>query len=430
MAILGLGVSYRRASVELLERLAFTEDQYPKAYRRLLEEDNVGEAVILSTCNRVEVYAAVGSYHAGFVSLKRFLAESREVSPEEFAEPLYSHYEDDAAEHLFSVASGIDSMVLGEPQILAQVRRAFGRAQSEGAAGPHLSALFRGAVRAGRRARAETGIGAAPGAMAEAGLALAERSQGPLEGRAALVVGAGPMAALAAGLLRERRVGHLRVLNRTVERARLVAGVAGGESGGLAALAAAVGEADLVVSCTAAPGLLIGPAVVGEAFGAGSPGRGRARSIFFLDLAVPRDVDPAVVAIEGVGLADIDDISRVLGEKGGPSRSEVGRVVAIVSQEVARFGAWRRAARLAPLIQELRERGERVGAAELARVASRLAGLSERERDAVDSLARGIVAKLLHEPIVRLKGTTGRGSSDDLAGALAALFGLEFRPGA
>src|SRR5712692_703922 len=160
MPILGLGVSYRRAEVELLERLAFGEEDLPKAYRRLLDEAAVSEAAILSTCNRVEVYAEVASYHSGFLALKRFLAESREVAPEEFAEPLYSHYEEDAAEHLFEVAAGIDSMVLGEPQILTQVRRAHRHAETEGAMGPTLSALFRGAVRAGRRARAETAIGA------------------------------------------------------------------------------------------------------------------------------------------------------------------------------------------------------------------------------------------------------------------------------
>lgn len=158
MSVLALGVSYRRAPVELLERLAFGDDDYAKAYRRLRELPEVEEGVILSTCNRVEVFANVSSYHAGFLELKRFLSESRELSPDAFAEPLYSHYEDDAAEHLFSVAAGIDSMVLGEPQILAQVRSAFRRAESEGATGPVLSSLFRAAVRTGRRVRAETAI--------------------------------------------------------------------------------------------------------------------------------------------------------------------------------------------------------------------------------------------------------------------------------
>src|SRR6266496_5296654 len=202
MPILALGVSYRRASVEVLERLAFTGDDDLKAYRRLLEPDAVTEGVLLSTCNRVEVYAHVASYHSGFQELKRFLSESREIAIEDFAEPLYSHYEVDATEHLFSVAAGIDSVVLGEPQILTQVRQAFARAQAERAVGPMLSALFRGAIRAGRRARAETSISASPAAFVAAGLDLAERTMGPPRGHPAVVVGAGGMASLAAAELR------------------------------------------------------------------------------------------------------------------------------------------------------------------------------------------------------------------------------------
>src|SRR6266540_85468 len=165
MPILALGVSYRRAPVELLERLSFTEEDHPKAYRHLLDSDAVTEGVILSTCNRVEVFANVASYHAGFQDLRRFLAESRETAPEEFAEPLYSHYESHAAEHLFSVAAGVDSVVTGEPQILTQVRQAFRRAEGERAVGPLLSALFRAAIRAGRRARSETAISSSPAAF-------------------------------------------------------------------------------------------------------------------------------------------------------------------------------------------------------------------------------------------------------------------------
>src|SRR6266542_748303 len=194
MPVLALGVSYRRASVELLERLAFVEEDYPKAYRRLKELPSVREAVVLSTCNRTEVYAEVATYHAGFLDLKRFIAESREVAPEEFAEPLYSHYEDDAAGHLFRVASGLDSMVLGEQQILGQVRDAYRLANAEGATGSMLSSLFRDAVRTGKLVRVQTLIGASPTAFLETGAMLAVEVLGSLEGRAVAVVGAGGMA--------------------------------------------------------------------------------------------------------------------------------------------------------------------------------------------------------------------------------------------
>src|SRR5919106_3878679 len=191
MPILCLGISYRHAPVELLERLAVGDDEYPKAYRHLTSMDSVREGVILSTCNRVEVYAEVEGYHQGFQDLKRFLSESREVDVDAFAEPLYAHYEDHAAEHVFSVAAGLDSMVLGEPQILAQVRAALRTAEAEEATGPSVSALFRHAVRAGRRVRAETGIGASPAAFVEAGAGLAAEHLGGLEGRSGGGVGAG-----------------------------------------------------------------------------------------------------------------------------------------------------------------------------------------------------------------------------------------------
>jgi glutamyl-tRNA reductase len=423
MPILALGVSYRRAPVELLERLAFADDDYPKGYRRLLELDAVTEGAILSTCNRVEVFAEVTTYHAGFLDLKRFLSEAREVSPEEFADPLYSHYEDDAAVHLFRVAAGLDSMVLGEPQILSQVRGAHRRAGAEGAIGPNLSALFRGAIRTGRRARAETAIGASPAAFVEAGATLADRALDGLAGRSVVVVGAGGMASLAVRHLRDRGVGHIRVVNRNPDRAKRLAERAGGDHVGLDVLVSALAQADLVVSSTGAAGVVIEASAVRDAL----PSNGRSpRTLFLLDLAVPRDVDPDVVAIEGVHLADIDDLREILAEQNAVATREIDRVRAIVAEEADRFGSWRRAARFAPLIQALRERGDRIQAVELARIVPKLTGLSDRERQAVEAMARGIVAKLLHDPIVKLKELSAPGAGDSLARAVAELFGLEF----
>jgi glutamyl-tRNA reductase len=424
MSVLALGVSYRLAPVELLERLSFVEDDYGPAYERLKEMGEVQEAVLLSTCNRVEVFAEVSSYHAGFLALKRFLSESRRVSPEAFAEPLYSHYEDDAAEHLFSVASGIDSMVLGEPQILTQVRESFRRAESEGVTGPMLSSLFRAAIRTGRRVRAETAIGASPATFVEVGTTLAEQELGGLAGRSAVVVGAGGMASLAVKHLKGREVGQLRVVNRSLDRARRLAARAGGEPHGLDSLVAALAQADLVVTSTGAAGTVIGPEAVGEALARN--GRG-ARPLFLLDLAVPRDVDPAVRDVPGVRVADLDDLKGMLSGN-GTLPGDLDRARAIVTEEVARFAAWRRAARLAPLIQALRERGARIQASELARVSSKLSSLSDREWAAIESLASGIVAKLLHQPIVRLKEHSGPGAGDDLARAISELFALDVEP--
>ncbi|MFN2589985.1 MAG: glutamyl-tRNA reductase [Actinomycetota bacterium] len=427
MSILALGVSYRRASVDLLERLAFSPHDDAKAYRALMESPPVTEAVILSTCNRVEVYAEVESYHAGFQELKLFLAESREVSPEEFAEPLYSHYESQAPEHLFSVAAGIDSLIVGEPQILGQVRQAFRRAHAEHATGPTLGRLFRDAARAGKRARAETAIGSSPAAFVEAGVALAERTIGPVSGRPAVVVGAGAMASLAVSHLRERDMGPIRIVNRSPERAGRLAARVGADTVPFDRLAAALGEADLVVSSTGATAALVGPDVVQEALRLRRP---NARPpLFFVDLAVPRDVDPSVRDLPGAAVADLDDIRRFLEERQAGHDGHLGeveRVRAIVSEEVERFESWRRSTRLAPLIQALRERGDRIQAAELARFAPRLAGLSSSEREAVESLVRAVIAKLLHDPIVRLKDVGPSTPPDGHARAFAEVFGLSW----
>ncbi|HUG88872.1 MAG TPA: glutamyl-tRNA reductase [Actinomycetota bacterium] len=417
MPILALGVSYRRASVEVLEQLALDDDDLAKAYHHLTAMPSVEEAVLLSTCNRVEVYAAVEGYHTGFQDLKRFLSESRGVDPEDFAEPLYSHYEDHTAEHLFSVAAGLDSMVVGEPQILSQVRQAFQRARTEEACGPQLSSLFRYAIRAGRRARAETRIGASPTAFVEAGGAAAERHLGGLSGRSVLVIGAGEMAALALGWLRHQGVGEVAVLNRTPEKAERLAARVGGRHGGLERLPEALAAADLVVSSTTATRPVIGVEDVQRA--------AADRRLFLLDLAVPRDVDPSAREVPGVRVADIDDLRDVLAASREGIAAEVEAAGEVIAQETRKFVTQRRAAKLAPLIAALHERGERVRAAELERLASRLSSLSEREREAVEALTTGIVKTLLHDPVVELKERWGAGVGEAHARVLAELFGLE-----
>ncbi|MGH2656710.1 MAG: glutamyl-tRNA reductase [Actinomycetota bacterium] len=419
MPVLALGVSYRRAPVELLERLAIPEEAEPKAYRRLEGLEAVRESVVLSTCNRVEVYAEVPLYHQGFQDLKRFLSEATEVPADEFGEPLYSHYEDDAAEHLFSVAAGLDSMVVGEPQILAQVRAAYRRAEAEGATGPHLSRLFQRAVRAGRRAREETGVGASPSAFVDAGAVLAERHLGSLHGRDAVVVGAGEMGTLAARALAERGVDRITVLSRRPPRAERLARKIGAAHGGIDGLPDALVHADLVVSTTQSTKPVISAEMVRAAAGGGD------RPRFLLDLAVPRDVEPGAADVSGVRVADIDDLGRALRGTRSDPHGEVAAAKAVVHEEARRYVVDRRTARLAPLIEALHARGEAVRAAELRRLAGRLDELPDREREAVEAATRRIVRRLLHDPVVRLKDLAGRGADDASARVLAELFGLE-----
>jgi len=422
MPILAIGISHRRASVELLERLAFADEELPKAYLRALDDEAVEEAVILSTCNRVEVYGNVPAYHAGFLALKRLLSEPHGVDPDELSDPLYSHFEDDACQHLFGVAAGLDSMVLGEPQILSQVRQAHRRAAAEGATGPGVTALFHAAARAGRRVRAETGLGAAPDAFVSAGAGLADEDLGGLVGKRAVVVGAGQMAALSVKKLRQRGLASVRVLNRSPERARLIAERSHAEYGDLSGLVDAIRDADVVVSATGSTGLLIEGSMVRAAMA------DRAKRLFILDMAVPRDVEPSVSGIAGVRLVDIDGLRASVAEGDAQLSQEVARAQGIVDEEVRRFAVRKHSERLAPLIRALRERGDAVLASELGRFRSELSGLTPDEREAVEALARGIVSKLLHDPIVRLKELSGPGNDATYARVLAELFGIEQRP--
>ena len=416
MAVLALGISFRRAPIDLLERLAFTDDDLVKAYRRVQDVDGVDEAVVLSTCNRVEIYGVVPSYHAGFLTLKRLLAETRGVAEAELADGLYAHWERDAIEHLFSVAGGLDSMVLGETQIQAQVREALRLADGEGAAGSGMQGLFHAASRAGRRIRQETTLGAAPDAFVERAATLAEDVLGDLSGRSVVVIGAGTMASLAVKHLRRRGVGPIRILNRSLEHARSLAERHTAEPGDLDALPAAVRDADVVVSATGATGVVVHADLVRAARPAD------ASPLVLLDLAVPRDVEPEAGDLSGVTLFDVD----ALRDRGSPEEdTAIARAREIVAEEVRRFVVRRRGDELSPLIRAIRRRGDEVLHGELERHAARLADLSPDERAAVEALARGIVAKLLHDPIVALKERSEPGSGRTHAALLAELLGLD-----
>lgn len=420
MPILTLGISFRRAPIELLERLSFADDDLVKAYRHALDLDAVDEAVILSTCNRVEIYANVPSYHAGFLALKRVLTETRGVSPDELAEPLYSHWEQDAADHLFAVAAGLDSMVIGETQIHAQVREALRTAETEGASGPGVRSLFHAAGRAGRRARAETSLGAAPDAFVSLGAELAAEVLGDLQGLDVVVVGAGQMAGLAVRHLRDRGVGTVRVMNRSLEHARALAERTGDGYADLDRLPAAIADADLVVSATGAAATVIDANMVRAAVSGA-----RSTPLVLLDLAVPRDIDPDVEALDGVRLIDIGSIRERLMAKDEASTGEIARAHEIVAEEVHRWAVRRRSDALAPLIRAVRARGEDAVRSELARHAGRLSDLTPEERGAVEALARGVAAKLLHDPIVELKERSDPGADDLHAKLLVELLRLD-----
>jgi glutamyl-tRNA reductase len=419
-----VGANYRSAPLELLERLAIDPERRPKALAGLLDLEHVHEAVVVSTCNRVEVYTAISRFHGAAGDVRRFLADLGGLALEEFADHLYDYYEERAVQHLFAVAAGIDSMVVGEAQILGQVREAFQAAQAERTVGPVLSALFARAIKVGRRARSETGIGAGLASTVTVGLRVADAQLGGLAGRRALLVGAGGVARLAGRALRQAGAGELVVANRTAATGAALARELDGRAVPLDRVAGELASADLVVAATAGTT----PTVPADSVAAALARRDGHGPLVVLDLGVPRDVEPEVRGLPGVVLADLDALRAVLETDEGPRR-ELERVRALIAQETAVYLGGQREARLAPTIRALRARAEQVRQQELARAAARLAGLDERQRAAVEAVTRGLVNKLLHDPMVRGKALAARPDGDLYVAALRELYGLDPRPG-
>ena len=416
MSVLVLGVSHKTAPVGLLEQVAVPSERLPKALASLLHRDHVAEAVVLSTCNRVEVYAHVSRYHGGMADLRNFFCEWGGLAPEDFVDLAYDRYDEGAAAHLFAVTSGLDSMIVGERQVHLQVREAFKVAEAERTCGRILQALFRRALRVGRRTRMETGIAAGASSMVDAGLEAAAGVLGDLSRATVLLVGAGKIGGMGATRLRDR-AGRILVANRTAEKAHRLADRVGGEVLDLGRLADGLAAADLVVASTGSSTALVDSDTVAAAM------RGRAdRPLVLLDLAVPRDVDPAAGAIPGVTVLDVDAVNRLT--ETPATGVEVAKARAVVEEETRRFVAWTRAVRVEPTIAALRAHAETVRASELDRLSARLGDLDERQLQALDALTRGIVNTLLHEPTVRLKALADVRGADLYAAALRELFDL------
>ena len=429
MPVFVVGANFRSAPIELLERLAIDIERRPKALAGLLDLEHVHEAVVVSTCNRVEVYTAISRFHGAAGDVRRFLADLHGLARGEFAHHLYDYYEERAVQHLFAVASGVDSMVVGEAQILGQVREAFQAAQAERTVGPVLSALFARAIKVGRRARSETGIGSGLASTVTVGLRVAEGQLGGLAGRRALLVGAGGVARLAGRALREAGAGELVVANRTTATGTALARQLGGRAVPLERVTDELALADLAVAATAGTTPTVTAATVAAALARrAGPEAGEPGPLVLLDLGVPRDVEPGVRGLPGVVLADLDALRAVLETDEGPRR-EVERVRSLIAQETAAFMGGQREARLVPTIRALRVRAEQVRQQELAKASARLAGLDERQRAAVEAVTRGLVNKLLHDPMVRGKTLAARPDGDLYVAALRELYGLDPRPG-
>ena len=417
MSILVIGVNHHSGPLSVLERVTLPLDQIPKAVTGLAGRDNVREVVVLSTCNRTEIYAVAEKFHGAYADIRDFLCDLGNISPDELHPHLYSEHDDAAVRHLFEVAAGLDSAVVGEAEILGQLRQAWEIAQREGGARTTLNLLFRHAVGVGKRARTETGIARGTTSVSHAAVEMAVDHHGSIEGRRVTVVGAGAMGEGIAVALHGAGVGAVRVVNRSAERGRSLAERINGVALGIDGLIEAIDESDVVLTSTGSGTPIVTPELM-QAI----PRRGR--PLLFVDIAVPRDIAPGVAELADVTVLDLEDLS-AWADRGRAHRlGEVDHVLQIVGEEVERFAVESAALQAAPLVSALRRRAEAHRLAELERNSKRLAHLDETQRELIESITRGIVAKLLHEPSVRLRNQAGTPQGERNAAAVADLFDL------
>jgi glutamyl-tRNA reductase len=419
--LLVVGASYRTAPVATLERLAVGPADLTRVLGRLVAQPYVSEAVLVSTCNRVEVYAAVSGFHGGLGDICAVLAEQADASPASLANHLYVHYDAAAVDHVFRVAAGLDSMVVGEAQILGQLRDAYHWAGGADSAGRLLHELMQQALRVGKRAHAETGIDRAGQSVVSAALDLAAAQfDGGLPGRPALVVGAGAMGALGVATLSRLGAGPLTVTNRGADRAVRLAESYGASAAPMAELTDVLSTVDIVVAATAATEPVLTREVVTRALADRDPGRG---PLVLLDLAVPRDVADGVAELPGVEVIDIGRMAALLAD--GPAAADAAAVERIVTGEVESFLTWLRGADVAPTVAALRGRAEDVVATELRRLAQRRPDLSEEQRAEVARTVHRVVQRLLHQPTVRVRQLAAEPGGDQYAALLRELFDLQ-----
>jgi glutamyl-tRNA reductase len=409
MTILVVGISHRSAPISLLEQVAIDRDGTQKLVEDVLTNPHVTEATAVVTCNRLEIYAAVDRFHGSVESLSQRLLQPAGGSVEPLLPHLYVHYDDGAVSHLFQVAAGLDSMAVGEAQILGQTRAALARGQEQGSVGPVLNTLFQQALRVGKRAHAETGIDRVAPTLVSAAL---DRAVPDLGGRSVVVVGAGGMAGLAVATVVRRDAGEVVVVNRSRDRGQRLAGEYDARWAPLSDLAAEVALADVVVACAGATGVLLDRAAVA----------GADRPLALVDLALPHDIDPTVADLPGVTLVTLADLAGDL--RDSEAGAEVEAVRTIVTDEVEAFLGARRQASVTPTVVALRSMATDVVDSEMARLDRRLPDLDRATRDELLATLRRVTDKLVHQPTIRAKELGDR-DAVSYAAALAELFALD-----
>lgn len=405
MFIAALGMSHRSAPVEAREKVAFPPCQGRMFIRRLSEEENVSEAVLLSTCNRTEIYAVVEDEGARGAMLD-LLAEDRGVGRAEIEADMYWLTDSEAVAHLYRVASSLDSMVVGEAQILGQVREAYRAATEEQCTGPVLNRLFHTSLRVGKQIRSETGIGDSSLSVPRVAAKLAEDVFEDLAGRRALVVGAGEMSELVIESLKERGVSEVKIANRTRERAESLAGRVGGRVVNFHSIGDELRGVDVVVSSTGSGDWVIKSEDVSGAM------ERRGEPLFLIDIAVPRDIDPVVQTLDKAYLYDIDDLQAVVERNAGDREEAAEEAEAMIRPAVEGFMGWLSTLHVVPLIRELRDEAEKIRTHELSRTVGKL-DLSPEEELAVEKMSRALVNKLLHGPISEIKSRAEAGEPLD-----------------
>ncbi|MEU4739472.1 glutamyl-tRNA reductase [Actinosynnema sp. NPDC023658] len=420
MSVLVVGLSHRTTPVPVLERVAVADTDRGKVLDQLLQAPSVSEAVLLSTCNRVEVYAVVETFHGGMNEVVEVLARQAGAEPADLFEHLYVHYSAAAVEHLFSVAGGLDSMVVGEAQILGQLRTAYNAADEQGVVGRTLHELVQQALRVGKRVHTDTDIDHAGASVVSEALADAATALGGLDGRRALIVGAGSMGGLAAAHLRRAGIGEVVIANRTAANGERLAAALRADgvratSTGLATLADEIARADVLFACTGSVGTVVGAEHIGD--------RAPDRPLVVCDLGLPKDVDPAATLLDGVRVVDLETLQRRLSD--APTGQGTLRAAEIVAEEVRAYLAGQRSAGVTPTVTALRKRAAEVVDAELLRLDSRLPELDGAVRDELAKTVRRVVDKLLHTPTVRVKELAAAPGGAGYAEALRELFGLD-----
>jgi glutamyl-tRNA reductase len=425
MPIAVVGANHRSAPIEVRERFAMSRTEAPAVLADLIDSGATAEAVLLSTCNRTELYLSLADLHRGDAAFRSILAD-RVGAPVESLDPyLYVHRDRGAAQHLYRVTAGLDSMVLGEPQIQGQVRDAYQLAlETRGLAGPvvgsTLNRLFQGALNAGGRVRSETELSLGAASVSTAAVELAKKIFGSLRGRRALVVGAGEMSELTLELLRTEGIRGCLVTNRTYARAAELAERWGGRAVAWDDLGEVLPGADIVICSTAAPH----PVLTLERFRSALP-RGASRPLCIIDIAIPRDVDPRVGDEPNVFLYNVDDLRQIVDASIERRRAEIPRADQIVDTCVEEFWEWYASLAVVPTIRDLRERGESLRVAELERTLRRLSHLPAEDQQAIDAMTRSLLNKLLHTPTVRLREAAGNGRGTSVLDLARYLFELD-----